>query len=87
MSDPSGGGGMWASAWQRLRRRPMFFVACLILFVVAAVALFPSVFTDVDPHYCTIADSLAPPRAGTGSGSIVRVVTCTRGRCTARGRR
>lgn len=64
MSDPSGGGGMWASAWQRLRRRPMFFVACLILFVVAAVALFPSVFTDVDPHYCTIADSLAPPRAG-----------------------
>ncbi|XVA02330.1 ABC transporter permease [Prescottella equi] len=56
--------GMWGSAWRRLRRRPMFLVACVILAVVAAVALFPSVFTSVDPRYCNIADSLAPPRSG-----------------------
>jgi oligopeptide transport system permease protein len=42
----------------------MFLVACVILAVVAAVALFPSVFTSVDPRYCNIADSLAPPRSG-----------------------
>ncbi|CAM2994631.1 Putative peptide ABC transporter, permease component [Prescottella defluvii] len=58
------GHGMWGSAWRRLRRRPMFLLACVILLVVAAVAAVPSVFTDVDPHYCTIADSLGPPRAG-----------------------
>ncbi|WP_221273972.1 ABC transporter permease [Prescottella equi] len=55
---------MWGSAWRRLRRRPMFLVACVILAVVATVALFPSVFTSVDPRYCNIADSLAPPRSG-----------------------
>lgn len=55
---------MWGSAWRRLRRRPMFLLACVILVVVAAIALFPSVFTSVDPRYCNIADSLAPPRSG-----------------------
>lgn len=55
---------MWGSAWRRLRRRPMFLLACAILVVVAAIALFPSVFTSVDPRYCNIADSLAPPRSG-----------------------
>jgi len=55
---------MWASAWRRLRRRPGFVVACVILVGVAAVALFPSLFTDLDPRYCSIADSLAPPRSG-----------------------
>lgn len=55
---------MWGSAWRRLRRRPMFLLACAILVVVAAIALFPSVFTSADPRYCNIADSLAPPRSG-----------------------
>ncbi|RVW00276.1 ABC transporter permease [Rhodococcus xishaensis] len=55
---------MWASAWGRLRRRPMFWVAVAILLVVAAAALFPRLFTDLDPRYCNISDSLAPPRSG-----------------------
>lgn len=56
--------GMWGSAWRRLRRRPMFLLACAILLVVAVIALFPALFTSVDPRYCNIADSLAPPRSG-----------------------
>lgn len=64
MSESDRAHGMWASAWRRLRRRPGFVVACVILVGVAAVALFPSLFTDLDPRYCSIADSLAPPRSG-----------------------
>lgn len=56
--------GMWGSAWHRLRRRPMFLLACMILLVVTAIALFPGAFTSVDPRYCNIADSLGPPRSG-----------------------
>ncbi|RVW01046.1 ABC transporter permease [Rhodococcus spongiicola] len=55
---------MWSSAWGRLRRRPMFWVAVAILLVVAVAALFPRMFTDLDPRYCNISDSLAPPRSG-----------------------
>lgn len=42
----------------------MFLVACVILLVVVAIALFPGLFTSVDPRYCNIADSLGPPRSG-----------------------
>lgn len=64
MPESAGAQGTWTSAWRRIRRRPMFVVGCTILVVVVTVALFPSLFTDLDPRYCTIADSLAPPRSG-----------------------
>ncbi|PKQ14799.1 MAG: peptide ABC transporter permease, partial [Actinobacteria bacterium HGW-Actinobacteria-8] len=40
---------LWLDAWRDLRRRPLFYVAVTIVLIVSTAALFPSLFTDVDP--------------------------------------
>lgn len=56
--------GLWGSAWQDLRRRPLFWISALIIILVVLVAAFPSLFTSVDPHAANLRDSLAPARSG-----------------------
>lgn len=54
----------WKEAWKRLRTSPIFWVASLILLVVAAMICFPTLFTDADPTKGTLADSFEPARQG-----------------------
>ncbi|HEX5144584.1 MAG TPA: ABC transporter permease [Mycobacterium sp.] len=55
--------GYWGEVWQHLRRRPQFVVAALLVVVIVLVALFPGLFTGIDPHYANPAESLLGPSA------------------------
>ncbi|WP_277675761.1 ABC transporter permease [Saccharopolyspora rectivirgula] len=52
--------GLWADAWYELRRRPMFLVSMGIIAVLVVMALFPQLFTSVDPN----AQDLSKARQG-----------------------
>ncbi|WP_127129691.1 ABC transporter permease [Georgenia sp. SYP-B2076] len=64
VSDTGAPSSMWSEAWQKLRRRPIFWVSAAIIVLVCAVAAFPQLFTSQDPRFCELANSLAAPTAG-----------------------
>lgn len=58
---------LWLDAWRDLRRRPLFYVALVIVVFILAMSLFPSWFTDIDPYATDAADlskSNAPSEPG-----------------------
>lgn len=55
---------LWLDAWRDMRRRPMFWIASLIILVVLAVSLLPNLFTQIDPRSCSLAFSNAGPATG-----------------------
>lgn len=55
---------LWRDAWRDMRRRPMFWIASAIIFVVLIAALFPQIFTSVDPRACALKFSNADPTQG-----------------------
>src|SRR5680860_728119 len=55
---------LWIDAWRDLRRRPLFYVALVIVSVVALAAAWPSLFTNVDPRYCDLGLSNNGPVGG-----------------------
>jgi oligopeptide transport system permease protein len=54
----------WADAWASMRRRPMFWISSALILIIAVVALLPTLFTQVDPTSCFLADSNGLPEAG-----------------------
>ncbi|MEV7605244.1 ABC transporter permease [Paenarthrobacter sp. NPDC089322] len=56
---------LWADAWRKLRRRPMFIVSSLLILLLTTIALFPGLFTSVAPNNdCQLANSEAGPTEG-----------------------
>ncbi|MDI2020535.1 oligopeptide transport system permease protein [Paenarthrobacter nicotinovorans] len=56
---------LWADAWRKLRRRPLFIVSSLLILLLVTVALFPGLFTSVEPNNdCQLANSEGAPTAG-----------------------
>ncbi|OBI57221.1 ABC transporter permease [Mycobacterium sp. E787] len=55
--------GFWRDTWRGLRRRPKFIVAAALIALIVAVALFPALFTGIDPGYADPGQSLLPPSA------------------------
>jgi oligopeptide transport system permease protein len=56
---------LWLDAWRDLRKRPLLYVALVIVVVVLAMALFPTWFTDVPPNdQCMLANSNGGPEPG-----------------------
>ena len=49
---------MWADAWKTLRRNPLFIVSAVLVVLVVIVALFPQLFTKLDPRDCDLTYSL-----------------------------
>jgi oligopeptide transport system permease protein len=50
--EPSGavrGRSLWASAWNELRRNPLFWVAAVLILVFSVMAVAPQLFTSTDP--------------------------------------
>jgi oligopeptide transport system permease protein len=45
---------MLADAWRTLRKNPMFIISAILILFIIIVALFPGLFTHVDPNYCTL---------------------------------
>lgn len=56
---------LWADAWRKLRRRPLFIISALMILLLLVVAFFPGLFTQTAPNdNCQLGDSLAGPSAG-----------------------
>lgn len=53
--------GFWGQAWHALRRNPIFLISVTLIALVLVVAAFPGFFTDQDPRYCVVDNSLLPP--------------------------
>jgi oligopeptide transport system permease protein len=56
---------LWADAWRKLRRRPLFIISALLIMGLIVVALFPGLFTSVPPNEgCELANSEGGPAPG-----------------------
>lgn len=55
---------LWAEAWKNLRKQPLFIISSLLIVLVAAVAIFPNLFTSVSPTECTLDNSSLPASPG-----------------------
>jgi oligopeptide transport system permease protein len=55
--------GFWRDTWRKLRRRPKFVVAAALIASIVVAALFPALFTGIDPTFADPAQSLLPPSA------------------------
>ena len=54
----------WKEAWKRLRTSVLFWLAVVILGVIAAMIFFPTLFTDVKPTTNALSKSFEPPSSG-----------------------
>ena len=43
---------LWHDAWQTLRTRPIFWASAVLILLVVVVAVFPRLFTSVNPTFC-----------------------------------
>lgn len=59
-------------AWEILRRRPVFWLATLIVVTFVLMAAVPRLFTGVDPADCDLSRSLRPPSGGAWFGYDVQ---------------
>jgi oligopeptide transport system permease protein len=55
---------MWGDAWRELRRRPIFWVSAFLILGAIVLAAFPGMFTSLDPRFCELSNSMAPPSSG-----------------------
>jgi oligopeptide transport system permease protein len=55
--------GFWGETWRKLHRRPKFVVAAVLILLILLIALFPALFTGVDPTYADPSQSLLDPSA------------------------
>jgi oligopeptide transport system permease protein len=56
---------LWADAWRKLRRRPLFIISAIMILLIVTVALFPGLFTQTAPNdNCQLAYSDGGPAAG-----------------------
>ncbi|MDR0284439.1 MAG: ABC transporter permease [Propionibacteriaceae bacterium] len=53
-----------ADAWDVMRRRPLFWVAAVLVVLFVAMAIAPELFTTKDPRSCDLAFSRQLPSAG-----------------------
>jgi oligopeptide transport system permease protein len=63
MAERIGRSGFCRDTWSGLRRRPKFLVAAGLVLLVAAVAVFPGLFTGIDPHYADPDQGMLGPSA------------------------
>lgn len=56
---------LWADAWRKLRRRPLFIISTLLILALIVIATFPGLLSTVPPNDdCQLANSEAGPTAG-----------------------
>jgi oligopeptide transport system permease protein len=52
---------LWSDAWRQCKRRPLFWLCSSIIFILVAMAMFPSLFTSADPRDCSLTNSQIRP--------------------------
>jgi oligopeptide transport system permease protein len=56
---------LWADAWRKLRRRPLFIISTLLILALIVIAVFPGLLSTVPPNEdCQLANSEGGPTAG-----------------------
>lgn len=56
---------LWADAWHKLRRRPLFIISSLLILLLVVIAVFPGLFTQVAPNdNCNLQFSDGAPQPG-----------------------
>ncbi|GAA4490960.1 ABC transporter permease [Microbacterium panaciterrae] len=56
---------LWRDAWADIRRRPMFWISLVIVFLVLLMAVWPTLFTQTPPNSnCQLSNSNSGPTAG-----------------------
>ncbi|MBF8188995.1 ABC transporter permease [Nonomuraea sp. K274] len=58
---------LWTDAWHDLRRRPIFIISCCIIAVLVLMAVWPSLFSSIDPadaRTCDLSTARQLPSAG-----------------------
>lgn len=58
---------LWSDAWYDLRRRPMFIFSTLLIVILLVMAVWPSLFTSIDPmssRTCELATARQTPSPG-----------------------
>jgi len=56
---------LWSEAWHDLRKRPTFYIALLVVFIVLLMAIWPTLFTQTPPNdECFLSNSNGGPAAG-----------------------
>lgn len=55
--------GLVSDAWYELRRNPVFIVSAIFLLIFGLMAVFPSLFTRLDPRDCSLLRSVVRPNA------------------------
>lgn len=64
VKDESAPSSQWGEAWRYLRRRPLFWISSAMILVAILLAVFPGLFTNVDPRSCDLSKSLNPSEPG-----------------------
>ncbi|MGV0329568.1 ABC transporter permease [Corynebacterium guaraldiae] len=64
VKDESAPSSQWGEAWRYLRRRPLFWIAAVMILVAILLAIAPGLFTSTDPRLCELSKSLDPAEAG-----------------------
>ena len=54
---------LWLDAWRDLRRRPLFWIAALVVIAVVSMALFPRLWASGDPLACNLVHGRERPSA------------------------
>jgi oligopeptide transport system permease protein len=52
---------LWSDAWHDLRRKPVFYISLAIIFVLVVMAVFPRLFTSVDPTHQDLSHTRESP--------------------------
>ncbi|WP_250506734.1 ABC transporter permease [Bowdeniella massiliensis] len=55
---------LWREAWDSLKRRPLFWVSAVLIFLMIAIAAVPQLFSSTDPTFCELGNSLERARPG-----------------------
>lgn len=64
VKDESAPTSQWGEAWRYLRRRPLFWISAALITLALMLALFPGLFTNTDPRFCELSNSLKDPTSG-----------------------
>jgi oligopeptide transport system permease protein len=52
---------LWSDAWGELRTKPTFIISLVIIAVIVLMAIWPTLFTSVDPRHADLDKSLQAP--------------------------
>ena len=61
-----------SDAWRAMRRNPMFWISATMITIFVLMAVFPRLFTSVDPTAAVLAESRARPGDGTWFGRDIQ---------------